>query len=184
MLRILLGLLFCLPLSAFASETPREAREKAEVIAIFKVIMRHYADNPSKYDYACLLGSDWESSWRSEGQEQYWPKALLTVREALDPERKTPERFCDRKARDAQAQVDAQNLPAGALVRMVQTTDLDFSYPDFSEDLHEARVFRSGMSNCFIPGPKKCEPDIVFVQIKLSKQSENWTAQYERIGQN
>lgn len=119
-----------------AASPSHEEREKAEVLAIFQVLLAKISPGDGwKYDLSCIFSGRWGESGDSQNQ----PKPLLSVREALDPDRKHPEQFCDFKERSKTAREMAREQ-RGHSGSSVKTADTTFSYPIFSEDLSRATV--------------------------------------------
>ena len=75
------------------------------------------------------------------------PRPLIIVREALDPDRKRPELFCNLGDRDRTAQAMARE--AGRKGAIVKTATTTFDYPVLSDDLSSATVEHQGSNDAW-----------------------------------
>lgn len=139
----LLGALLIVCVSpSHAADTLQQAREKAEVRAIFQVLLSEFAPGDGwKYDLSCVFSMSWPKS--GHGAKQ--PRPLLSVRDALDPDRKRPELFCDLRDRDRTAQAMASR--PGRPDAFVKTATTTFDYPVFSKDMSSAKVDHQGWND-------------------------------------
>jgi hypothetical protein len=166
-----------------AAGTLHRQREKAEVRAIFKMLLARLEPGDGwHYDLPCVFSEDWTDFIRDEGRtaRRIRPHASLSPRAALDPEGKRPEMFCDRKARNAQAKDAARTLPGDDNAR-VTTADMDFSYPIFNRNLTRAVLQHSGGNNSWFRNDRT---DFVssWRNVYLRKRNGAWAARFETLG--
>ncbi|WP_036839426.1 hypothetical protein [Pleomorphomonas oryzae] len=155
--------------SSQAASPAHEARERAEVRAIFQVLLAKIQPGDGwNYDLPCVFGE----AWGRVGDDEKPPQPLLTVREALDPRNAHPEKFCDLAERNKTARAMAKKL-AGAAKPYLNTADTTFTYPIFNRDLSRATVEREGGNDQWTPdGPG----DFVAsgTKIFLEKKGGHW----------
>jgi hypothetical protein len=133
---------------AAAAGLSRQEREKVEVRAILAMLLNHFrpGDDGQPYDMDCVTPEAWRESFYPEkptNAKPIRPHALLTPREALDPEGEHPERFCNFAERDAQAKELAKALPDDDHPQ-IKTADMIFSYPIFNRSLTRAQLAHEG----------------------------------------
>src|SRR5215475_5896243 len=88
----------------------REAREKAEVRAIFAMLLARLEPGDGwGHDLPCVFSGKWDDFIHEDGHVVH-PPPSLSLREALDPKGQHPDRFCDHAARNAQAKEMAKGL--------------------------------------------------------------------------
>ena len=110
------------------------------------------------------------------------PRPLISVRDALDPDRKRPELFCNLGDRDRTAQAMAREPGRkGAIVRTATTT---FDYPVLSDDLSSATVEHQGSNDAWTadgPGDFVASGRTVLLEKKagrwrIKKMTDAWVA--------
>jgi hypothetical protein len=170
-------LIFLTLVPALAMAESREARERREVVTIFDLLtlnMDVTAGDGLGSDVECVFPQEWDVSWRrnSKGEEteQFRPRELLSIREALDPKGQHAERFCDRIERDKRAKIWAQ-----ASGKNIAVANLSFSYPVFGRDFDSATLYFERGSILLTPGPKRNAPDLSSGIITLRKRKGGWT---------
>ena len=125
---------------AHAAGVSREAREKAEVRAIFAMLLARMepGDGMGRAPAVCLP----DRMGRVRPREGLYcahdpPSAIAQPEAGAGPEgTASPVEFCDYAVRNAQAKQMAKNL-SGDRTRIV-TADMDFSYPIFSRNFTHA----------------------------------------------
>jgi hypothetical protein len=167
--------------SANASEFSQQRREQADVRAIFAMLLARMTPGDGwHFDRPCVFSGDWIDLDRGFSGKSLHPHALLSLREALDPKGRHPERFCDRKARNDGAKVAARVLP-GDDNAGIRTADMDFSYPVFARGRRRAIVQHSGGNDVWFKNGKS---DFVssWRYVYLRKRDGVWTARFETLG--
>jgi hypothetical protein len=171
---------FAIAAHADAAGLSREAREKAEVRAIFAMLLARMepGDGWTPRDLPCVFSNVWADYIR-EGGEIVRPAPSLTPRQALDPKGKHPEQFCDYAARKAKAKDMAKALPDDH-ARIV-TADMVFSYPIFSRNFTHAVLQHTGGNDSYL---RDGQTDFVssWRYVYLVKTRGRWTARFETMG--
>ena len=142
-LGVLLGALLIVCVApSHAADTLQQAREKAEVRAIFQVLLAKFSPGDGwKYELSCVFSTSWPKS----GDAAKQPRPLISVRDALDPDRKRPELFCDLRDRNRTARAMASK--PGRPEAFVKTATTTFGYPVLSDDLSSAKVDHEGWND-------------------------------------
>lgn len=164
---------------AHAADTAQQAREKAEIRAIFQVLLTQFSPGDGwNYDLSCIFSTSWPKS-RGDARQ---PRPLISVREALDPDRKRPELFCNLGDRDRTAQAMAREPGRkGAIVKTATTT---FDYPVLSDDLSSATVEHQGSNDAWTadgPGDFVASGRTILLEKKagrwrIKKMTDAWVA--------
>lgn len=165
---------------AQAVNVSRQDREKAEVRAIFAMLLaRMKSGDGWAYDLPCVFSGKWRDILHDDATV-IRPNALLSPHEALDPNGRHPEMFCDRQERNARAKEMAKALPGDDHAR-INTADMDFSYPIFNRGLMRATLQHTGGNNAWF---KDGKTDFVWSwrNVYLKKVNGRWTAQFETLG--
>jgi hypothetical protein len=171
---------FAIATPAYAGGLSREAREKAEVRAIFAMLLARMepGDGWTPRDLPCVFSNVWADYIR-KGGEIVRPAPSLTPRQALDPGGKHPEQFCDYAARKAMAKDMALALPDDH-ARIV-TADMIFSYPIFSRNFTRAVLQHTGGNDSYL---RDGRTDFVssWRYVYLAKTRGRWSARFETMG--
>lgn len=160
-----------------ASAASRVAREQREVRAIFAVVLRLVKPGDGwSFDMPCVTPERWPDFVAPDGRGRP-VRALLTPRQAMDPQGAHPDTFCDFEKRDAAARARAQHGPDGG---HVTTADLTLTYPIFSADHTRARLQRVGRNQTWFKNGKTIFAASGGV-IHLTKRKGRWIARYEHL---
>jgi hypothetical protein len=173
-----LRILFFLTLApVLAQADSRDARERQEVVKIFDLLtskMDVTAGDGLRSDLDCVFTREWDESWRKnakgEETEQFHPRELLSIQQALDPHGQHAEMFCDHAQRDKQAQILAQSSSKHIVV-----ADMGFSYPVFGRGFQTATLYYRRASTLFLPNNMRTPPAASNGTITLRKQEGVWT---------
>jgi hypothetical protein len=178
---------FVLTLAAFVISAPadagsREAREKAEVRAIFAMLLaRMEPGDGMGRDLPCVFPTEWDEFARDKGFSvgTIRLQPSLSPKQALDPKRRHPEWFCDYAVRNAQAKQMAKSLPSGRTTLI--TADMHFSYPIFSRNFTRAILQHTGGNDIYFADGRS---DFVssWRYVYLSKTRGQWRARFETLG--
>jgi hypothetical protein len=167
---------------AHAAGVSREAREKAEVRAIFAMLLaRMEPGDGMGRDLPCVFPIEWDEFARDKG---YTARTIrlqpsLSPKQALDPGGRHPLWFCDYAVRNAQAKQMAKNL-SGDRTRIV-TADMHFSYPIFSRNFTRAILQHTGGNDVYFADGRS---DFVssWRYVYLTKTRGRWSARFETLG--
>jgi hypothetical protein len=167
-------LLYAFATHAAGVTDARKEHEKREVQRIFEVLLSQMRPGDGRpWDVECVFDEKW---LEDDG------KALLTAREALDPKRQHPKKFCDRDERDKMASAAAQRLEGSNSWKRISVANMDFNYPKFNKALTRATVRHVGMNYSFFKGDKKDMPVGSIHSIYLRKKKLKWTMRIETDG--
>ena len=165
---------------AVAAGRSREAREKAEVRAIFAVLLARLqpGDGWTPRDLPCVFSTEWHDFVRTNG-DIIRPAPSLSPAQALDPRGRHKEKFCDYPERKAKAKEIAKAL-RGAHDRIV-TAEMIFSYPIFSRNFTRAVLQHTGGNAAYFADGRT---DFVssWRYVYLTKRRGRWTARFETLG--
>ncbi len=166
-----------------AAGLAHQQREQAEVRAIFAMLLAHLEPGDGWHcDEPCVFSEQWTDFIRDEGRtaRRIRPLALLNVREALDLKGEHPDRFCDRRERNARAREMVEALPGDNHAR-VTAADMDFSYPVFNRSFTRAILQHSGGNDSWF---KSGRTDFVssWRNVYLRKRNRAWMARFEMLG--
>jgi hypothetical protein len=167
---------------AHAAGLSREAREKAEVRAIFAMLLaRMEPGDGMGRDLPCVFPFEWDEFARDKG---YTARTIrlqpsLTPKQALDPRGRHPDWFCDYPVRNAQAKQMAKSLPGGRTTLI--TADMHFSYPIFSRNFTRAILQHTGGNDVYFADGRS---DFVssWRYVYLTKTRGRWIARFETLG--
>jgi len=180
LLALLATMVMAIPKGGHSAEILRQDREKAAVRAIFAMLLeRMHPGDGWSYDLPCVFSERWHDFILDTGREVR-PRALLSPREALDPNGHHPEMFCDREARNAYAKEMAKALPGDDHAR-INTANMDFTYPIFNRRLNRAALQHTGGNDAWF---KSGKTDFVWSwrNVHLRKMEGRWTAEFETLG--
>ncbi len=168
---------------ANAASLSHRQREKAEVRAFFAILLARMKPGDGwHYDVPRVFSEEWVDFIRDEGRtaRRIRPHALLNIRQAIDPKGEHPDRFCDRRERNARAREMVKALPDDNNAR-VTTADMDFSYPIFDRSLTRAILQHSGGNDSWF---KSGRTDFVssWRNVYLRKRNRAWMARFEMLG--
>ena len=178
-------LLLALIMRANAAGDGCDEREKAEVRAIFKVLMQEVKEElPHQFAAKCIFGSDWSQAWKradaAHDAVKVYPGVKVTMREALDPENMYSVMFCDREERDRLAENAGMSGAGESLSKTIETNSFDWSYPVFNETLTSATVDYLHVRRTF-GGGKRYPLDGSSGYVRLVKSEDgNWTFRIEQ----
>ena len=183
---VLMAAAVAITASAKAADLSREAREKAEVRAIFAMLLaRMEPGDGLGRDLPCVFPIEWDEFARDKGDtgRTIRLQPSLSPQQALDPRGRHPDWFCDYAARNAQAKQMAKNLresSPGSRATLV-TADMHFSYPIFSRNFTRAILQHTGGNDVYF---KDGRTDFVYSwrYVYLTKTRGRWSARFETMG--
>jgi len=171
---------------AHAGGLSREAREKAEVRAIFAMLLARIEPGDGMgRDLPCVFPTEWDEFARDKGDtgRTIHLQPSLNPKQALDPRGRHPDWFCDYAVRNAQAKQMAKDLPEsspGGRTTLI-TADMHFSYPIFSRNFTRAILQHTGGNDVYFADGRT---DFVssWRYVYLTRIRGRWTARFETMG--
>jgi hypothetical protein len=168
---VLITLCVAMTVRASAGGVSRTEKERSEVIALFDVVTSNAHESEGFWgNLECALGEDWYDNRE---------RAVIPLRDALDPKGEHAEMFCDRKARDDRMREAAKALPEK---RALTAGSMEFGYPKFNRDFTRATISYSSLALEFYKGARDPFPTGHHGSIHATKKDGKWLPRWDAEG--
>lgn len=146
-------------------------KERSEVIALFDVVTSNAHESEGFWgNLECALGEDWYDNRE---------RAVISLRDALDPKSEHAEMFCDPKARDDRMTEAAKALPEK---RTLTAGSMKFGYPKFTRNFTHATIRYSSLALEFHKGARDPFPTGHNGLIHATKKNGKWLPRWDVEG--